>query len=157
MSETARFSRTASTALWVALVWSVLLVVAAFVAPVYSSTSGTASTDPTSSGTVTTEGTGTLVGVNGPGVLVVVAVPLVATLVVAWALARGRRRLGWVVTSVLGVLTVLALLSIGIFFLPVTLSLIVACASTPLTPTRAADRSRPPLRLTANPVPGQLP
>lgn len=133
MTIAARYSRNASIALGVALVWSLLLVVAAFVAPVYSSSTGSSSTDVTSGAVTTSEttGTGTLVGVNGPGVLVFVALPLVATLVVAWALARGRRRLGWVVTSVLGVLTVLALLSVGIFFLPVSLALVVACANTP--------------------------
>lgn len=132
MTIAARYSRNASIALGVALVWSLLLVVAAFVAPVYSSSTGS-STDVTSGAVTTPEtaGTGTLVGVNGAGVLVFVALPLVATLVVAWALARGRRRLGWVVTSVLGVLTVLALLSVGIFFLPVSLALVVACANTP--------------------------
>ena len=147
MSEHSRYSRSASTALWVALVWSVLLLVAAFVVPVYSSSGGSAETGTSTGSTTTsvTTGSGTLVGVNGPGVLVVVALPLLATLVVAWALGRGRRRLGWVVTSVLGVLTVLALLSIGIFFLPTTLALVVACASTPLTrQSRAADSSSLP-------------
>jgi hypothetical protein len=134
MTIAARYSRNASIALGVALVWSLLLVGAAFVAPVYSSSTGSSSSDVTSGATTTasqTTGTGTLVGVNGPGVLVFIALPLLATLVVAWALARGRRRSGWVVTSVLGVLTVLALLSVGIFFLPVTLALVVACANTP--------------------------
>ena len=126
-----RYSRNAWIALGVAVVWGLLLVVAAFVVPVYSTSSGSA-TDGTVP-TTTTEGTATLVGVNGYGVLLVISVPLVAAVVVAWALARGRRRIGWVVTSLLGVLNVLALLSVGIFFLPVTIALIVACASTPRT------------------------
>jgi len=126
-----RYSRNAWIALGVAVVWGLLLVVAAFVVPVYSTSNGSA-TDGTVP-TTTTEGTATLVGVNGYGVLLVISVPLVAAVVVAWALARGRRRIGWVVTSLLGVLNVLAMLSVGIFFLPVTIALIVACASTPRT------------------------
>jgi hypothetical protein len=143
MADGPRYSRNTWVALGVAVVWGFLLVVAAFVAPVYGTSSGSAASGP--DGTVsaaTSEGTATLVEVNGYGVLVVVSVPLVAAVVVAWALARGRRRIGWVVTSVLGVLNVLALLSVGIFFVPVTLALIVACASTPRTrvarPTDAA-------------------
>jgi hypothetical protein len=125
------YSRNTWVALGVAMVWGVLLVVAAFVAPVYSTSSGSAVDGSGGTVSATTEGTATLVGVNGYGVLPVVSFPLVATVVVAWALARGRRRLGWIVTSVLCVLNVLSLMSIGIFFLPVTLALVVACASTP--------------------------
>lgn len=128
-----RYSRNAWIALGVAVVWGLLLVVAAFVAPVYSTSSGSAVDGTDGTVATTAEGSATLVGVNGYGVLLVISVPLVAALVVAWALARGRRRLGWVVTSVLCVLNVLALLSVGIFFVPVTLALIVACASTPRT------------------------
>ena len=132
MTIAARYSRNASMALGAAVVWSLLLVVAAFVAPVYSTSSGSASPDATGGTTSSVvAGTATLVGVNGYGVLLVVAVPLLATLVVAWALARGRRRLGWVVTSAFGFLTFLALMSIGVFFVPVTVALIVACAGTP--------------------------
>ncbi|MDA8436458.1 MAG: hypothetical protein M0Z98_10800 [Actinomycetales bacterium] len=131
MVDVPRYSRNAWIAVGVALVWGLLLVVLAFVAPVYSTSSGSA-TDGTVAST-TTEGTATLVGVNGYGVLLVVSVPLVAAVVVAWALARGRRRIGWVVTSLLGALNVLAMLSVGIFFLPVTIALVVACASTPRT------------------------
>ena len=133
MVDGPRYSRNAWIALGVAVVWGVLLVVAAFVAPVYSTSSGSAVDNGDGTVSTTTEGSATLVGVNGYGVLLVVSVPLVAAVVVAWALARGHRRTGWVVTSVLAVLNVLALLSVGIFFVPVTLALIVACASTPRT------------------------
>ena len=130
MAEGPRYSRNVWIALGFAVVWGLLLVVAAFVAPVYRTSSGSA-TDGTVA--TTAEGSATLVGVNGYGVLLVISVPLVAAVVVTWALARGRRRLGWVVTSVLCVLNVLALLSVGIFFVPVTIALIVACAGTPRT------------------------
>ena len=133
------YSRRTPFALAFALVWSLLLVVGAFLAPVYSTSSQSASADSTTGVTTTTAvttGSATLVGVNGYGVLVVVTIPLVATLFVAIALARGRRRIGWVVTSVLALLNVLALLSVGIFFVPTTVALIVACASAP-RPLRA--------------------
>lgn len=133
MSSRSPWSRTTGIALGVALAWSLLLVVAAFVVPVYGTASGSATVDPsTGLSTTTTEITGsaTLVGVNGPGVLVVIGIPLVATLLVGWALAARRRRIGWVITSALCVLNVLALLSVGIFFVPTTLALIVACAAT---------------------------
>ena len=140
MSITSRYSRTTAFALGVALVWSVLLVVAAFVAPVYSTSSSAVSSAPSSGAAAAAEptGTATLVAVNGAGVLLIVSLPLVASLVVAAALALGRRRLGWVVTSLLIVLNVLAMLSVGLFFVPTTVALIVACASTPLPRRRTA-------------------
>ena len=129
----ALWSRTSAIALTFALVWSSLLVGAAFVLPVYGTASQSASLD-TTTGTSSTEpvitGTDTLVGVNGPGALIVVSLPLVVTLLVGAALAARRRRIGWVLTSVLGFFNLLAMLSIGIFILPTTLALVVACAGT---------------------------
>jgi hypothetical protein len=48
----------------------------------------------------------------------------------AGVLAFRRRRIGWVLTSILGFFNLLSMLSIGIFVLPTTLALVVACAST---------------------------
>ena len=76
------YSRRTPFALAFALVWSLLLVVGAFLAPVYSTSSQSASADSTTGVTTTTAvttGSATLVGVNGYGVLVVVTIPLVAT------------------------------------------------------------------------------
>jgi hypothetical protein len=127
------WSRTTATALSFAVVWSVLLVVGAFVLPAYGTSSQSATQDTgtgvTSTAPVTT-GTETLVGVNGPGVLIVVGIPLIVTMLVAAALAFRRRRIGWVLTSILGFFNLLAMLSIGIFFLPTTLALVIACAAT---------------------------
>jgi hypothetical protein len=124
------WSRISATALSFALVWSSLLVVGALVLPAY----GTASQSATLEGTVSTEpvvnGTATLVDVNGQGVLLVVGIPLIVTMLVAAALAFRRRRIGWVLTSILGFFNLLAMLSIGIFILPTTLALVVACAAT---------------------------
>ena len=110
----------------IAAVWGAGLLAAVAVIPVYSS-SGTSS-----SGSVT-HGSATLVGVNGWGVLLVAAVPLVATVMVGGALWRRGSRpgtgvLAWTIGGLLAVFNVLALLSIGVFVIPVTACLLVACA-----------------------------
>lgn len=112
-------------ALGVALIWSLALAVGAFALPVYN---GEVVTDSGSTST-----TATLVEINGIGVLGVVLAPLAATLVVAALVVMRRRRpvlgaLAWVTVSLLAVLTVAALASIGLFFLPVVIALAVAVA-----------------------------
>ena len=131
MMERWPWSRTTTIALWFAVAWSALLVLAAFVLPVYgtSSSSSTAGSSVTSS-TEVTSGTGTLVGVNGLGVLLTISFPLVITVLVATALAFRRRRIGWIITGVLCFFTIIALMSIGLFVAPTTLALVVACAAT---------------------------
>jgi hypothetical protein len=126
------WSRTTSFALAFAAVWSAVLVLAAFVLPVYgtSSASSTGDASGNESTSVTTTGTATLVGVNGLGVLLVIGFPLLITLLVGAALAARRRRLGWVITGVLCFVTVILLTSIGLFVAPTTLALVVACAAT---------------------------
>jgi len=119
--------RAEQISLIVALAWSLLLLVAAMVAPVYSTETST------TSGQVIT-GSQTLVEVNGWRVLVVTAVPLVCTLVVGALLWRrgGRNGAGpvaWTVTALLAGFHLLAMLSIGAFVLPVTGALAIACAS----------------------------
>jgi hypothetical protein len=92
----------------------------------YESTSGS------SSGEVR-HGSGTLVGVNGLGVVVVLGVTLLVTLAVGCALWQRSRRRGvafaWALTGLLAVFNLLAMLSIGVFVLPVTAALILACAA----------------------------
>lgn len=108
-----------------ALVWSVGLLVAALVVPVYSC-AGTCS------------GGGTLVDVNGTGVLLVMAVPALLTVIVWAALWRkasngGRAStwVAWLAVSALGIFSLLGILSIGIFVLPVFVLLACAASSTP--------------------------
>jgi hypothetical protein len=112
--------------LGVALLWSVGLLVATALAPAYETVT------ETSSGTVT-RGTATLVEQNGFGVLLTMAVPLFVTVIVGWALwRRGARRgagpIAWTLTGVLACLNLLAMLSVGVFVLPVTACLVAACA-----------------------------
>ena len=100
----------------VATLWSVGLLVGAATVPVYSSG-------------------GTLTGVNGDGVLAIVAIPLVITVGVAFALWHRHRtgRMGPgviapVLTGLVLVFCVLGMLTIGVFVLPVAIALVVACA-----------------------------
>lgn len=122
-----RAGRVGRVALVFAGVYSLVLVVAGFVAPAYS-TQGSSSSGGVS------RGSATLVAVNGVGVLLVLAIPLLLTLAVGAALLLGRpwgRALAWTLTGVLAVFNVLALLSIGVFVVPVTGALAVACLSWP--------------------------
>jgi uncharacterized membrane protein YhaH (DUF805 family) len=108
--------------------WSVGLLVALSTVPAYQ-TMTASSTGSISTGSISTQGE-TLVGENGAWVLIVLAVPLAATLLVAVALLVRRRSTLWmacVITGVLALLNLPAMLTIGIFVLPVTGALVVAC------------------------------
>ena len=121
---------------WVAVAaaaaWASWLVVAAFVLPVYGSTITTGSGTPTGlSPETVVHTTQTLVEVNGPVAAVEMAVPLAATLVVALAFRSGVHRVrmvvGWTATGLLALFNALGTLTIGVFVLPVTAALVVAC------------------------------
>ena len=120
-----RLGRAASVALLVAAVGGVALVVAAFLVPMYATMTESASGE-------VTQGTGTLVGVNGPGAIAVLGVPLLVTLAVGRALWQGTRRgavaVAWTLAGLLAAFTVLAMASIGMLIVPITAALLVACA-----------------------------
>lgn len=126
MSAFERPSHPSSTALPTAGVWGLGLVVAGLLVPAYQSTS-------TSSSGELTQSTETLVEVNGLGVVVVLTVPLLATVLVGCALLLRARRgvmpAAWALTALLVGFNVLAMLTIGVFVVPVTAALLVACAS----------------------------
>jgi hypothetical protein len=126
-SLASRFGRLEWISLAFALAWGTGLVIAALLVPVYQSSSvsgpGTA-----------TDGSATLVGVNGWGALLVAGAPLVAAVVAGCALwwRAGRASAGvlaWAVTGLLACFSFLAILSIGVFVLPVTLALVIACGA----------------------------
>jgi hypothetical protein len=124
-------NRTTRNSLIVALVLSALIIVAGFTLPMYSSSSGDA-VAPGDAPATPTFGTGTIVGVNGLSSLLVLALPLLVTICVAVALMRSSqaaRITAWTVTGLLAVFTVMALMSIGIFLVPVTIALVIACFS----------------------------
>jgi hypothetical protein len=120
-----RLGRVPAVALLVASVYAVALVVAAFVLPAYES-------DSSSSSGETGQTSDTLVGVNGLGVAVVLAVPLLVTLAVGsalWLRSRWSLPIAWTLTGLLAAGNLLAMLSVGVFVLPVTAALVLACAS----------------------------
>jgi hypothetical protein len=111
--------RIAFTASALSVVLAGVLVSAAFWAPMYNDGS-------------------TLVDVNGTEVLIPVAVPLAITLIAfagLWAKCSRGSNAGYVaaivVMSLLGIFTLLAVLSIGIFVLPITALVATAVATTP--------------------------
>jgi hypothetical protein len=134
-----RFGRLEGISLALALVWGAGLVIAAVLVPVYQSAS------VSSSGTVT-DGSATLVGVNGWGALLVAGAPLAAAVVTGCALWRraGQQSAGvlaWAVTGLLVCFNVLAMLSIGVFVVPVTVALAVACGTHRRKPHGVVTRS----------------
>jgi hypothetical protein len=110
-----------------ALLWSLLLLVATFVAPVY----GTSACAGTAGGpSECVDSTRTLFQVNGIGAVVVMVIPLVATIVVGLGLGSGSRAgmtAAWTTSAILAVLTLLALLSVGVVWVPVVVMLLLAC------------------------------
>jgi len=123
--------RTVGVALGAATVWGVALVVAALTLPVYS---GDSVTTDSSGVTTTTSTSATLVGENGWWGLVVAGIPLGCSVVVAVLLLGVRRRpaeiAALVIVGLLGVGTVLALLTVGLFVAPATAALAVAVLGT---------------------------
>ncbi len=111
----------------------VALVVLAFVAPVYEGSTTTTLPD----GSQATERyTRSLVEQNGWWGAVVMAVPLVATVLVAIlvrATGPGARRLVWIPVLLLFAFSVVALSSVGLAMLPVVVLLGVAAAAAPRT------------------------
>ena len=128
--------RLARLALVGAAVWSVGLLVVANVVPLYAGTT-TTSTTATDGGPVdvTTERvSATLVEINGPGALAILAVPLVVTVLVALLLWRTRVPrpavvAAWLLAALLGVFSVLGMMTIGVLVLPVTAAVVLACAA----------------------------
>ncbi len=121
-------------ALGIAVAWSAALIVSAFVAPWGTSVTATVTGGDQATETVVTT-TSTLVGHEGLGVLIPVSIPLVFSLGCTWALLRYRRspsrtlgRFAWVLAASMALFAVLALMSIGIFIVPTTIALMVACA-----------------------------
>jgi hypothetical protein len=112
-----------------AFCWSVLLLIGAYVLPVYQ---GEVSTQRSNGRVHSRETSATLVEMHGSGALIAVAVPLAATLLVTLALlaqdpGQNAGPLAWTLVILLGGFNVLALLTIGIFLLPTTICLLVAC------------------------------
>jgi cytochrome bd-type quinol oxidase subunit 2 len=120
-----------------AAVWCALLFVGAVTLPAYT---GATTRFDSQGREVETSTTATLFEINGPWVLVLLTVPVVAVALIALLLhLRPRHRVAgvaaWVVVGALGLFTLAAMLTIGSFIAPVTLALAIATALTPPQPS----------------------
>ena len=111
------------------------MVILALLAPVYQSQS-------VSSSGITASGSATLVGVNGWRALLIAAVPLAAAVMAGYGLWRRAGRpgagvLAWTVAGLLACFNVLAIATIGLFVVPVTVALFAACVAHGGRPHRA--------------------
>jgi len=153
--------RTTWLLLALAALWGAALVVAALTVP--SGTVTVVTTAGPSHAFVAHRSDPTLVAENGIKVLALVAVPLVAVLGVGGSLALRRRRgrpgagpVAWALTTVVGAICLVGLLTIGIFVIPVAALLVVCCARSAPDHLTEEDRARlgpagpPPYRPSAS-------
>jgi hypothetical protein len=105
-----------------AFVWSVGLIVVSLLVPVYGTDSDV------SVGSAPAEQPDTLYEVNGAGSVALMASPGFVT-VVTWLLLARTSQAAWLPIGALGAVAVLALMSIGVFLIPVVLLLLWAAAA----------------------------
>jgi DMSO/TMAO reductase YedYZ heme-binding membrane subunit len=122
-----------------ALAFAVLASLVLLVLPVYSS-----STTSSETGGVEVRNTSTLLETQGTGVLGILLVPIVLTLLpyLIRSPSRGRARLTIACTVLLGIGTLLALASIGFFYLPALVCSVAASTAALRDPNRL-DRISP--------------
>jgi hypothetical protein len=124
--------RTASRAAVFAVVAAALVWVAALVVPVYSGSSSTGRSSRA-----------TLVDVNGPRVLVLLAIPIAIALIGLLAVTgRLPRSALPVACALMWMWTIITGFSVGLFYLPADVALIVAFAAMP--PRRRTSSTRLP-------------
>jgi len=115
----------AKWALVIAGLYSLGIIVAGFFVPMYSSLS------VTSTGKVT-HGSATLVAENGLNIVFVLSVPLILTFAIWTALRlhtrRGAMALAWTLAGSLALFNLVAMMTIGLFIVPVTICLLYACS-----------------------------
>ena len=107
---------------WFALVTSLVAVALLLVLPLYG---GVSERQSVGGPAVRSSHTGTLIGVNGLGVLFILAIPILAAVsaVLPWPAAY-RRATDIVGATVVTILSVLGAFTIGMFFLPTAASLL---------------------------------
>lgn len=115
----------------VALVWSVGLILAGLFVPVY----GSDVSSPTNGLTLTSS---TLLADKGVGAMVLVTIPALVSVIVLVAIRRRRQdrvaaagRVAWVAISALTLESLLGILSIGAFMVPVAILLALAVRLAP--------------------------
>lgn len=94
---------------------------------------GTRTNHDPSRGTVTTEHCDSLIEMNGAGVLVVLAFPVVFALIGLFGVRERNRPTAWTSALLLVAFCVLGLATVGLFYLPSLLLLITAAAISPRT------------------------
>jgi hypothetical protein len=128
-------NRLTTASVFAAALWALGLIVAAATVPLYQSATVGASTAGATANlpVTTTTAAATLTAVNGYRILALVGAPLGAVGVVATALWRRRQRgrpgpgpVASIAVGLLGIATLLAILSIGIVIVPVTALLATA-------------------------------
>ena len=115
---------------WFALVTSLVAVALLLVLPMYG---GVSERQSVGGPVVRSSHTGTLIGVNGLGVLFILAIPILAAVsaVLPWP-DRYRRAIDILDATVVTLLSILGAFTIGIFFLP-TAALLLLVALWPQT------------------------
>jgi hypothetical protein len=128
--STSHTRRGMTAAAWVALAGVLLALAAGLLLafyPVYQGESVTSS----SSGVVTrSSDSATLIEENGSWAVFLLCVPGVLAALGLWGALRGGRRLVWVFAGVLLAFVLLASLSIGLFYFPAALALLLAAGLT---------------------------
>jgi hypothetical protein len=115
----------AKLALLFAGLYSVCIIVAGFTVPTYSSVSVNATGE-------VKHGSATLVAENGIDSVFVLSVPLILTLAVGVALRLYAKRramaVAWILAVLLALFNLTAMMSIGLYIIPVTICLLYACS-----------------------------
>lgn len=129
-----RLERTTFMALLGAAFWGAILLAGAFFFPAFSSAGEEVpAVGAVTEAPVTTHTTAALAGVSGADAIAAAGVPLLAAVAVAVALRLSSRRgavpVAWILTGLLAAFNLLTMASVGLFFLPVTVALIIACCT----------------------------
>jgi hypothetical protein len=149
-----RWGLVCGAALAFAAGWSLLLLVLAFVVPVYTTSTQSASVAGAGVATSTeTVSAATIVQVNGLYVVMLLCIPLGAAALVSLLLRYAEHRdavIGAFLVAVLfAAFCVVGLMSVGLFMLPAAIALLVACA----TARPEAMSEQPPSGAFATPKP----
>lgn len=110
----------------VALAFAVTAALFLLFAPTYSNSSEMTESSSSAGSTVTTVDTQTLTEVNGNWVMILLVVPIVLTLIPLLVRGSTRHVVGMVATTVLAASTILAITSIGLFFIPAVAAAVTA-------------------------------
>ncbi len=126
--------------LLLAFTWSVAVSLYLLNVPVYSSmsTSATIPITGTNSSVGPITSRSTLMDINGAGILLILAMPTVVALIPLLMPATVRRRTAAIAGVLVGVFSFLGAMTVGLFYLPTALLLLVGAALPERIQARAA-------------------